>query len=163
MGSVAGFVLVLWVIYTCVNIGNPSGIDDVSSVVTHKSRRARRRSHHHGARPRSATVEIRTTTRGPTIVEEIGVPDEAIIVEERRRRSVSRGPRVRTVGSDEDEVVVIEETSPPPRTRRHRSTSVRRSVERRSSGYREVDPDRFGGGDTPMREIRRSTSRRRYD
>lgn len=90
------------------------------------------------------------------------MPDETIIVEERRRRSTSRGPRVRAVESDEDEVVVIEEAS-PPRTRRHRSTSVRRSVERRSSGYREVDPDRFAGGDAPMREIRRSTSRRRYD
>ncbi|KAM7188199.1 hypothetical protein V8F33_010792 [Rhypophila sp. PSN 637] len=160
LGSVAGFILILWLIYTCINMGNPSsGTDDVSSVVTRKSRRASHRhshSHHHHARPRSATVEIRTTTRGPVIVDDVSssVPDEAIIVEEairtRRARSTSRGPPIRRVGSD-DEVVVIEEASPSRHRSRRRSGSIRMS-----SGYREVDPEE-------MREIRRSISRRRYD
>ncbi|KAK3318498.1 hypothetical protein B0H66DRAFT_603082 [Apodospora peruviana] len=173
LGSVAGFILILYLLYMCINIGNGIPTDDVSSVVTRKSRRTTHKSSHHhhhsgGPRPRSATVEIRTTSRGgPVIIEDIRGPPEMdeIIVEEttRRRRSTSRGPPVRVVGGSDngsDEVVVIEERGPP---RRHRSTSVRRSVERRSSGYREVDPDRFAGGEAPMREIRRSTSRRRYD
>jgi hypothetical protein len=56
---------------------------------------------------------------------------------------------------DQDEVVVIEEHSP---SRRRRSRV--RSVERRSSGFREVDPDRFAGGDASFVEVRRSGSRR---
>ncbi len=107
---------------------------------------------------RGATVEIRrtTSTRGPAaIIVEERPAAERVIVEEMTRRSVSRGPRIVPAGSDEDEVVVIEEHSPP---RRHRSRI--RSSERRSSGYREVDPSRFAGGDAPMREIRRSSSRR---
>jgi hypothetical protein len=56
---------------------------------------------------------------------------------------------------DEDEVVVIEEHSPPPpRARRQRSRV--RSVERRSGGFREVDPERFAGGDGSFVEVKRS-------
>lgn len=179
LGSVAGFIILLWLVYTCINMGNPSSsTDDISSVVTRKSRRHRSSTHHHhhhhahGARPRSATVEIRTTTRErgvPVIVDDMSstAPDEAIIIEEtttsrRRARSTSRGPPVRMVGSD-DEVVVIEETSPSRHRSRRRSSAGHGSHTRRSSGYREVDPDRFAGGDAEMREIRRSISRRRYD
>ncbi|KAM7204505.1 hypothetical protein V8F20_003621 [Naviculisporaceae sp. PSN 640] len=178
LGSVAGFIILLWLVYTCINMGNPSSsTDNVSSVVTRKSRRHRSSHHHHhahgAARPRSATVEIRTSTRErgvPVIVDDMsssGAPEEAIIVEEtttsrRRARSTSRGPPVRMVGSD-DEVVVIEEASPSRHRSRRRSSAGHGSYTRRSSGYREVDPDRFAGGDAEMREIRRSLSRRRYD
>ncbi len=86
LGSVGGFVLLLYLIYTCINLGNPdiSGSIGTASVVTRKSRhRHRHRS------PRRETVEIRTRSRGPVIVEEaVRVPAEGverIIVEERTR------------------------------------------------------------------------------
>ncbi|KAK3390923.1 hypothetical protein B0H63DRAFT_520125 [Podospora didyma] len=171
LGAVGGFILLLWLIYTCINIGNPEvGESSVgtASVVTrkHTTSRGHRRHSHRASRGGGETVEIRrTTSRGPTVVEEVvgGIGVDRVIVEE-RRRSVSRGPPPpprmvpRDDYHDDDEVVVIEEHSPPP-PRRQRSRI--RSVERRSSGYREVDPDRFAGGDMPTVEIRRSSSRRR--
>ena len=174
LGAVGGFVVVLWFIYMCINLGNPANMD-TSTVVTEGTasvytRRSARR--HHGGR-RSVrggvkeTVEIRRGhPRGPVIVEEVvssvGVPSEHIIVEERVRRSGSRHrpsmppPPRRVVSSDsgseddddDDEVVVIEEHTPPRR-------------QRRGSGYREVDPDRFAGGNASYVEMRRSSSRRR--
>ncbi|KAI1874772.1 uncharacterized protein JN550_002201 [Neoarthrinium moseri] len=168
LGSVAGFILVLWLIYTCVNLGNPrntvvetASVGGTASVVTRKSRKHRRRSHHsHSRSPRRETVEVRRTERI------VPVPGpERIIVEERSR---SRGPPPppmpppprMVVDDDDDEVVVIEENTPP---RRRESRHKRRSSERRSSGYREVDPYRYAGGDEPIRSVsrRRSDSRRR--
>jgi hypothetical protein len=182
LGSVAGFVLLLWLLYTCINLGNPSSsTNETSTVVTEgtasvytrrsnkHSRRASRRAS--SRRGREEVVEIRRSRGGgggPVIVEEtvssVGGPSEVdrVIIEERRRSvsrprmSMPRTPPPRRVESDEDEVVVIEEHSPP---RRHRSRV--RSVERRSSGYREVDPDRFAGGDASFVEVRRSGSHRR--
>jgi hypothetical protein len=174
LGSVAGFVLLLWLIYTCINFGNPTiGANDTSTVVTEGTasvytRRRRSKSRKRNSH-RKETVEIRRSGGGgPVIVEEMvsssGGPSERII-EIERRRSVSRarGPppprRVEVessyLGSEEDEVVVIEERGP----RRQRSRV--RSVERRSGGFREVDPDRFAGGDGAFVEVRRSGSHHR--
>jgi hypothetical protein len=197
LGSVAAFILLLWLVYTCINLGNPnSGSNDTSTVVTEgtgsvytrrrqrsRSRRASRRSGGH-----KETVEVRRGSiharggGGAVIVEAVGpsttmsmsdvvdVDAGGRVIIEERRRSVSRHrasmpppPRRVAVSSsgsgsgDEDEVVVIEEHSPPP-NRRHRSRV--RSVERRSSGFREVDPGRFAGGDASFVEVRRSGSRR---
>jgi hypothetical protein len=167
LGSVGGFIVLLWLLYTCINIGNPADASSsvgTASVVTRKTRRSSRHHHHRRSRGEAETVEIRTSSRAPATViveEERDIGPERIVVEE-RRRSVSRGPpppmpAPRVVEDDDDEVVVIEEQSPP---RRRRSRSKRGSAERRSSGYRDIDPDRFAGGDSPMREIRRSSSRR---
>ncbi|KAK4227832.1 hypothetical protein QBC38DRAFT_476670 [Podospora fimiseda] len=182
LGAVAGFCLVLYMIYFCINIGNNDSFTEGSaSVVTRKSYRSRseatsalpprRHSHRHSRGDREARVEITrtTSTHGPEVVmEEVDGRRERIIREE-RRRSVSRGgppPMMRVVGSSvgssgrDDEVVVIEENSPSPRERERRRSRIR-SVERRSSGYyREVDPDRFAGGDADVIEVRRSSSRR---
>ncbi|KAH6631839.1 hypothetical protein F5144DRAFT_233166 [Chaetomium tenue] len=194
LGAVAGFVLLLWLVYTCINIGNPgavgSGVGDTSTVVTEGSgsvytrRKQRSRSRRRSSRHRhqhKETVEVRrggvTVRGGPVVVEEVVSSsmapsefDRVVVQEERRRRSVSRArmagagppPPRRVVSSsgeddedDEDEVVVIEEHSP---SRRRRSRV--RSVERRSSGFREVDPDRFAGGDAAFVGVRRSGSRR---
>ncbi|KAK7927165.1 hypothetical protein PG985_004163 [Apiospora marii] len=175
LGSIAGFLLLLWLIYTCVNLSNSRKTNTIvetegsmvsSSVMTRKSRKHRRSRQHH-SRSRSVgrreTVEIREQRVMPERV----VP-ERIIVEERRSRGpppprMSGPPPPPPPMSDEDdEVVVIEENTPPRRreSRRHR----RRSSERRSSGYRDVDPYRYAGGDEPMRSMsrRRSDSRRRY-
>ncbi|KAK0722252.1 hypothetical protein B0T26DRAFT_739523 [Lasiosphaeria miniovina] len=162
LGSVGGFILLLWLIYTCINVGNTSAETTAESSVGTASvvtRKRHRHSHRSSRGPVAETVEIRRTASrggGPVIVEEVvtgGGGGERIVVEE-RRRSVSR-PRIIHSDDDDDEVVVIEEHSPPPRRR-----SRIRSVERRST-YREVDPDRFAGGDSPVIEVRRSTSRRR--
>ncbi|KAK8090805.1 hypothetical protein PG994_000310 [Apiospora phragmitis] len=181
LGSIAGFLLVLWLVYTCVNLGNGRGNTNVivetegslvsGSVVTRKSRKHRRSQRHH-SRSRSVgrrreTVEMREERVVPP-------PPERIVVEETTTARRNRGPPPQRMSgpplppppmSDEsdDEVVVIEEHTPPRRreSRRHR----RRSSERRSSGYRDVDPYRYAGGDEPMRSMsrRRSESRRRYD
>ncbi|KAK4640394.1 hypothetical protein QC761_603275 [Podospora bellae-mahoneyi] len=174
LGSVAGFCLVLYLVYTCINIGNmDSTTEGTASVVTRKSHH--HRAHSRGERRRTRDIEITRTTReqsrGPVIVEErTGGGMESVILEE-RRRSYSRGGgggvrRVVEVSDDdtgtvEDEVVVIEEHSPVRGGGRRRERSRIRSQERRSSGYREVDPERFAGGDARVVEVRRSSSHRR--
>ncbi|KAK3307019.1 uncharacterized protein B0T15DRAFT_492525 [Chaetomium strumarium] len=183
LGSVAGFILLLWLLYVCINGGvGRRGVSSTSdtattftegtaSVVTRKSRRHRHRERSRERR-RQETVEIRrrhSTSRvraagggGAVVVEEVvrgvspppGARVERVVSTEERRRSVSRVRRVpSSEGGTEDEVVVIEEHS-PPRARY-------RSRERRSSGFREVDPDRFAGGDATFVEVRRSASHRR--
>ena len=183
LGSVAGFILLLWLIYTCVNMGNPSlATNDTSTVVTegtasvYVQRRDRSRSRQRQSRRLSRrgvgvvkeTVELRRG--GPIVVEEVVSsvgPDRVVVEETRRRRSVSaaRPPPRRvavesdytgTTGDEDDEVIVIEEHG-----RGERRRSRVRSVERRSSGFREVDPDRYGGGDSSFVEVRRSGSHHR--
>lgn len=172
LGSVGGFLLLLWLVYTCLQMGGRG--DTVSSygtasVVTRKSRRRHSHQQHHSP-ARRETVEIRSS-RGPP------PPTERVVVEERTERRSSQAPPPpmmpaapppmhappppRIVTDDEDEVVVIEEHSPAPRrashktkSRRRRSSSARRESQ---SGFREVDPDRFAGGDASFREVRRSS------
>ncbi|KAK0735713.1 hypothetical protein B0T21DRAFT_412315 [Apiosordaria backusii] len=163
LGSVAGFCLVLWLFYTCINIGNvDSTTEGTASVVTRKSHHA----HEHSGYRRSSrrgggeTIEITRTTR-----EQSRGPEEELF----KGWARGRGRGVRRVvevsdddtGTGPDEVVVIEEHSPPRGGSRRRERSRIRSVERRSSGYREVDPDRFAGGDARVVEVRRSSSHRR--
>ena len=62
---------------------------------------------------------------------------ETVIIEETRRRP-----------AEEDIVEVIEEHSPVRRESTRRDRKV-------SSGYRNVDPEAFGGGDRPQRKVRR--------
>lgn len=158
LGSVGGFLLLLWLVYTCLQIGGRGETVSsygTASVVTRKSRR--RHSHHHRSPGRRETVEVRTSRVVPS--------QERVVVEESVRRTSSQappppppmsGPPPRIVSDDEDEVVVIEEHSPP---RRHKSRSHRRrsSSARRESGFREVDPDRFAGGNASFRDVRRSS------
>ncbi|KAI6382397.1 hypothetical protein MCOR25_000693 [Pyricularia grisea] len=84
LGSVAGFLLVLWIIYTCINLGNPaiaettSSYGGTASVVTRKTRghsRHRHSSRHHSHR-RGSRIEVRTTSTSrparvvPVVVDE---------------------------------------------------------------------------------------------
>lgn len=170
LGSVGGFLLLLWLVYTCLSIGNRQ--DTISSygtasVVTRKSRRRHSKHHHRSPSRRRETVEVRTSRTNPIV----DPPPERIVMEETIRRTsgpppgptpppMAAPPPPRFVPHDddeEDEVVVIEEHSPAPR--RHKSKSHRRrsSSARRESGFREVDPDRFAGGDAPLRDVRRSS------
>ena len=160
LGSVAGFVLLLYLIYTCLNVGNPDAFTDAESTVMSMgtasvgTRRSRVRKHRHHRSPRRETVEIRTGSGRPAVVveERPGSRVREVVVEDTTRRSVSRArPPPRVVDEDE-EIVVLEEHSPP---RRHKSRR-RSSAERRSGGYRVVAED-----DVIIREVGRGSGSRR--
>lgn len=143
LGSVFGFLLLLWLLYSCcANIGPPVSYrsDYGASRVTvdYRSSRSRGPPRHHKRRHSSRgarvyateTTRVReTTTGGPIIVDAEAVPMQE------RTRSVSRAPpppRVVHDDDEDDEVVVIEESSPPRRSRRH---SSRYDDRRRSRDY----------------------------
>ncbi|KAH9215241.1 hypothetical protein DL95DRAFT_461287 [Leptodontidium sp. 2 PMI_412] len=136
LGSVGGFLLVLWLIYTCMQFGSVSSRSSYTESIVIRDRR---KSHHGSTRSRRAseTVEVRRAPSPIRIVREPSRVDRVIVEESREtRRERSRS----LVGSDE--VVVIEEHSPP---RRKKSTRVSAETERRDSGYRTVDPLTYGG------------------
>lgn len=173
-GFVVGFCLVFYLFYMCINIGNVDFIiEGMVLVVICKL-------YYYwvylwGERRRMRDIEImrmmREQFRGLVIVEEwMGGGMESVIFEE-RRRSYFRGGgggvrRVVEVSDDdmgmvEDEVVVIEEYLLVRGGGRRRERSRIWSQERRSSGYREVDLERFVGGDVRVVEVRRLSSYRR--
>jgi len=128
LGSVAAFLLILWLLYTCFGQTRSGGQVVEEEVIRRRSRSPRRRSV-----SRSETIEITSPPRRErTPPRREPSRRETIVIEETRRRD------------DEDDIVeVIEEHSPPPRR-------VRSS---RNSGYRNVDPDRYGGGEAPFRKV----------
>lgn len=138
IGSVFGFLIILWLLYTCFNMGGlPGGgggevVEE--EIVRHRSRSPRR------SRSRSETIEI-TKSRSPP-----RQPRERIVVEETRR--VSRTPEPEPEEPIDDIVEVIEEHSPSP------TPPSQRPSRRPSGGYRTVDPGAFGGGGRSMRRVR---------
>jgi len=125
LGAVGGFLLLLWLIYTCFNLGGGGGVVEEEVVeVRHRSRSPRR------SRSRSEVIEV-TRSRTPPRSRR-----ETIVVEETRRTA--------PIEREDDIVEVIEEHSPP-----------RRVKSKRTSGFRTVDPAEFGGGDRPMRKVSR--------
>ncbi|MCJ1449165.1 MAG: hypothetical protein MMC23_009684 [Stictis urceolatum] len=146
LGSVAAVLLVLWLIYTCFNLGGGGGVTrnvEVEEVVrtrSHRSRSPRRVR----SRSRSEVIEVRSPPRRERERRERSSRRETIVIEESRRREPER---VEESVLGDDIVEVIEEHSPAPRRERR---------ERRvSSGYRAVDPEQFGGGDRPRRKVSR--------
>jgi hypothetical protein len=143
LGSVGGFLLLLWLIYTCLNFGTISSRSSYTESVAVV--RDRRKSHRGSSRRASETVEVR---RGPSPVRIVREPSvhirpppervERVVVEESRETRREREREMSSIGSDE--VVVIEESSPP-----RRKKSVRREEDRRDSGYRTVDPGSYAG------------------
>ena len=135
IGAVGGFLLVLWLLYTCFSMGGFGGIGG-ASVVEEEIVRRRSRSPRRSV-SRSETIEI-TKPRSPP-------RRERVVVEETRR--VSRPPEPEPAEPVDDIVEVFEDhsPSPPPPSRR---------TSRRTSGYRTVDPAEFGGGGRPMRNVR---------
>jgi hypothetical protein len=129
LGSVAAFLLILWLLYTCLGQRGSGGQVVDEEVIRRRSRSPRRRSV-----SRSETIEITSPPRRErTPPRREPSRRETIVIEETRRRD------------DEDDIVeVIEEHSPPP-PRRVRSS--------RNSGYRNVEPDRYAGGDAPFRKV----------
>ncbi|KAI9642184.1 hypothetical protein NHQ30_008986 [Ciborinia camelliae] len=170
LGSVGGFLLILWLLYTCAMLSRPAAQSTYTEDVTFREN-VRRRSHnsHRGSRPRSRRVSTtekveirrqrsrsRSRSRSPVRVVREEVREtrrppsqprpsvDRVIVEERREVRRSREERSpATDGGGSDEVVVIEEHDPP---RRSKSKRERRERGReRDSGYRTVDPLSFGG------------------
>lgn len=125
LGVVLGICFILWVLYTVFNQGGDK-TPDVEII----ERRSPRRSRHSDRTARSAAaseiIEVRRERARSTPRRTV----ERVIVEERRAPP-----------PEDDIVEVIEEHSP-----------VRRP--RRSSGYRNVDPNEFGGGRRDRRGVR---------
>ncbi|KAI0457627.1 hypothetical protein F5B21DRAFT_501359 [Xylaria acuta] len=132
LGSVAGFLLLLALVYWCLNLGQgprmreEGSVGGGASVVSWHSRpRGPPRRHHRRSRhsPRREKVEIR---RERVVPVQVGRErEEQIVVEEFRERSrsrpgsVSRGPPPPdSVLSDGADMIIVEEDHPPPRRRR---------------------------------------------
>ncbi|MCJ1284687.1 hypothetical protein MMC26_004023 [Xylographa opegraphella] len=132
LGSVAGFLLILWLIYTCFNMGSGLGNSGIvaEEVVSRRSMSPPRPRRSRPSRTRSPSRSEMSEVRSPPRRER----RETVIIEETRRPA-----------EPEDDIVeVIEEHSPPRRVR-----------SQRVSGYRTVDPDAYGGGERPLRKVRR--------
>ncbi|RFU25937.1 hypothetical protein B7463_g10402, partial [Scytalidium lignicola] len=121
LGSVGGFILLLWLFYTCMSPGNWWVRDTQSEVIV-------RRPHRSRSRRTTEKVEIRRERSSVR-----PVAQETIIVEEERH---VRRSRSRSRSSSDDEVVVIEEHSPPRKSKKKGH---------RDSGFRTVDPLAYGG------------------
>lgn len=122
LGSVTGFLLLIWLFYSLSTINGGAAIAGEEEIVV---RRRRSRSPHSRRSRRSTRTEVREASRSPR-------RREHIIVEERREvprpRSVIVEERVRERVPGDDIVEVFEEISDvrPPR----------RNSGRRGSGYR---------------------------
>ena len=154
IGSVAGFLLLLWLIYTCFGLGGPPGR---SSVVEEEI--IRRRSRSPSRRAPSRRPSTRRSSPRRTVAESSVSASEVVMEEVRRERTPPaprRSSRVR-------ETVVVEETirRPPPSAPREDEfvevieerddPSPRRP--KKPSGFRNVDPEAFGGGDGRFKRV----------
>lgn len=147
LGSVAGFLLLLWLLYTCLSFNNVSSSSSYTESVVVRDRR-KSTAGSHRSRRMSETVEIRRE-RSPVRIVREPMRTERVVVEERRESRRDHSP------TTSDEVVVIEEHSPP-----RRSKSKKETVEvRRESGYRTVDPLSYAGGGAPLRGVAKGSRR----
>ena len=135
LGSVAGFLFLLWLIYLATGAARGGGVVVEEEVIRPRRRRSRSPRSTRRSRSRSEVIEVRS--RSPPRPR-----TERVIIEETIRSSA---PPPREVERDDDIVEVIEEHSPPPRRR----------SSNRQSGYRTVDPDAYGGGSRPLRKVSR--------
>ncbi len=134
LGAVAGFLLLVWLIYSLAGSGGNEIAGEEEVVVRRPRSRRSRRS------------EVREVSRSPRpariIVEErrASVPPPPPPQQQQNIRSVSVERRV-----DGDDIVeVIEDHDPAPRRKRSA----------RNSGYRSVDPDVYAGGNYPQHPVR---------
>lgn len=128
LGSVAGFLLLLWLIYTCFGMDSYQSAIYEEEIIRRRSRSPRRAA---SSRSRSEVIEV-PRHRSPPRRE---VRRETIIVEE------TRGP------PPQDDIVEVEEEHSPVRQPSR--------GDRRSEYYRHVNPNEFGGGRGPTRKVSR--------
>lgn len=151
LGSVAAFLLLLYLVYAILHRGPGPFTDDREStgsvsVVSFRTRDRKSRGgsiHRHASErkkrtskrsSRGETVEVRETIRTvPITIVDPPVRPEVVDVEE--------------------DVVVVEEEHTPPMSRRGGGW-------RRESGYRDVEPGRFAGGEGEVRGVPRRGSGR---
>ncbi|KZF25157.1 hypothetical protein L228DRAFT_265631 [Xylona heveae TC161] len=136
LGSVAGFLLIVWLLIMLFNNRSTSiTVTDIEEVRPRKSRR------------RPETIEIKQSRRQPRRVDRERViveerqpqpPPSQIIVEERAPHPPPPPPP-----PQDDFVEVIEEHS-------DYSPTPRRSRRHRESGFRPVDADLYAGGNYPV-------------
>ncbi|KAI9736691.1 MAG: hypothetical protein M1834_000895 [Cirrosporium novae-zelandiae] len=144
LGSLVGFLLLCWLIYAVVGAANRRSVVYEEDIV-HRSRtsahsrspRARSHRHSHAHSSRSEMRDI-SVSRSPTRPRREARTRETVIIDETRRPPP---PRER----EENVIEVIEEHS-PERPRRAARTS------HRNSGFRDVDPDAYAGGNKPQRK-----------
>ncbi|KAM4056837.1 hypothetical protein HRG_003700 [Hirsutella rhossiliensis] len=189
LGSVAGFLLLVLLVYAALGFGPARrGTTESGSVVhaapasvfslrsrsrsrlaapdPHHKHHRRRSSRRRSARRASETVEVRT--REHFVVDHAAAsrpppPPAPKTAASAPRMPPPPPPPGVVVDDGDDEVVVIEEHSPPPprrKSRRHSGRSRRSDEEARRGAYRDIEPDRFAGGDAPLRHVRREGSRR---
>ena len=145
-GSVGGFLLLLWLIYTCFGIGG--GAQGRSEVVEEEV--IRRRSRSPPRRPRSSA---RRTVIASSVSESEHVMEEVRSHHSHHSPTHHSPPPRRN--SSRRETIVVEETirrpAPPPQDEfievieEHDVPPPRRS--RKSSGFKHIDPEAYGGGD----------------
>lgn len=182
LGSVFGFILLIWLIYSTMGPKDPIAEDSVvTDLPPPRERRKSRRRHQSRSvrsRSRSPSIDMRERTvrevreihtDGPAIVPmpmPMPMPPpmyapppqrepmvERVVVEERRERPRSRSRMTRgTATTDSGADEVVVIEEHSPSPRRDRS---RRRSRRGSGAYRPVDPDQWGGGDAPPRRVRR--------
>ena len=160
--SVAGFLLLLWLIYTCFGLGG--GVQGSSSIVEEEVIRRHSRSPSRRAPSRRSSPR-RSSPRSPrrTVVASSVSESEHVMEEVRRERTRTPPPRR---NSSRRETVIVEETirrAPPPAPREPREDEFVEVIEehdepapRRSkkpSGFRTVDPEAFGGGDGRFKRV----------
>ncbi len=154
-GSVGAFLLILWLIYTCFGLGGAQGRSSVveEEVIRRHSRSPSRRAPSRRNSPRRSSPH--RTAIASSVTE-----SEVVMEEVRRERTPSpRSPR-RT--SSRRETVIVEETvrraPPPPREDEFVEVIEERDEppprkSRKPSGFRNVDPEAFGGGDGKFRRV----------
>lgn len=140
-GSVAGFLLILWLIYSIfmAQSGHSAPVEEEVVVSRRRSRSPRRSS------PRRSSPRRPPSSRSHSEVIEVSRQRSPPRRETRRETVILEETR-RPPQREDDIVEVIEEHSPPRRVRRE---------SRRESGYRTVDPEAFGGGNRPLRKVSR--------
>lgn len=145
-GSVAGFLLVLWLIYSIFMAqgGTTTAVEE-EVVVSRRRSRSPRRSSPRRSSPRRSSPRRPPSSRSHSEVIEVSRQRSPPRRETRRETVILEETR-RPAQREDDIVEVIEEHSPPRRVRRE---------SRRESGYRTVDPEAFGGGNRPLRKVSR--------
>lgn len=160
-GSVAAFLLILWLIYTCFGLGG--GAQGRSSIVEEEVIRRRSRSPPRRAPSRRSSPRRSSPRRTVSSMSQSEVIMEEVRREEIRRERTPTPPPPRR-SSSRRETVIVEETirrAPPPAPREdefvevieeHDEPSPRRN-KKPSNQIRHVDPLAYGGGDSKVRRV----------
>ncbi|KAK4692691.1 hypothetical protein P7C71_g4565, partial [Lecanoromycetidae sp. Uapishka_2] len=159
-GSVAGFLLILWLIYTCFNLGGnmrgSSSVIEEETVVRRRSRSPRRTSTRRSS-PRRREASISSRSASEVIEIQSSRTRERTPPRREQRREIIVEETIRRAPPEDDVIEVLEEHSDhTPR----REKSERRERDRRvSGGFRTVDPEAFAGGSRPVRKVSRRDGR----